>query len=104
MPEKRKYKERAKYLIKAVSERRRRLRQTVVDYKGGKCQICGYDKYVGSFDLHHKGDSPKEFGLSSRGLTRSWSKIKKESDKCILLCANCHREVHAGVTQLPKET
>ena len=76
----------------------------VVEYKGGECVICGYKKYVGAFDLHHKEDSPKEFGLSERGMTRSWEKIKKESDKCVLLCANCHREVHGGVTQLPKET
>lgn len=76
----------------------------VVEYKGGKCKICGYNKYVGAFDLHHCKDSPKEFGLSVRGLTRSWEKIKKEANKCILLCANCHREVHGGKTQLPKET
>ena len=87
----------------AVSKRRRRLKEMVVEYKGGKCIICGYKKYVGAFDLHHKDEKTKTFGLSTRGLTRSWGKIKAEADKCILVCANCHREIHGGITQLPKE-
>ncbi len=76
----------------------------VVEYKGGKCVICGYKKYVGAFDLHHTSGKIKAFGLSTRGLTRSWEKIRAEADKCILVCANCHREIHGGVTQLPKAT
>ena len=104
MPEKRIYADRAEYLIKAVAKRRRKLKQMIIEYKGGKCVLCGYNKYAGAFDLHHTGDSKKEFGLSMRGLTRSWGKIKQEADKCILICANCHREIHGGVAQLPKET
>jgi len=104
MPDKRTYADRAKYLTEAVSRRRRKLKEMVVEYKGGKCVLCGYNKYVGAFDLHHRSDSKKEFGLSTRGLTRSWEKIKSEADKCILVCANCHREIHSGVTQLSKET
>ena len=103
MPEKRTYADRQKYMIEAVSKRRKKLKEMVVQHKGGKCMICGYNKYMGSFDLHHFGDSKKEFGLSTRGLTRSWEKIKKEADKCILVCANCHREIHGGITQLPKK-
>lgn len=76
----------------------------MIEYKGGKCEICGYDKYKGALDLHHRNKSEKEFGLAMQGLSRSWEKMKKEADKCILLCANCHREVHGGVTQLPVET
>jgi len=71
------------------------------EYKGGKCMICGYTKYPGSLDFHHLDPKQKEFGISVRGLTRSWEKIRKEIDKCILVCANCHREIHAGITQLP---
>lgn len=99
--EARTYADRAEYLKRKVSERRRKLKQMLVEYKGGKCVICGYDGYPGAFDLHHKGDSPKSFGLSMNGITRSWEKIKAEADKCVLLCANCHREVHGGITQLP---
>jgi len=104
MPDKRTYADRREYLKKAVAERRKKLRKLVIDYKGGKCQICGYKKFIGAFDLHHKNDSVKEFGLSAKGLTRSLDKTKKEADKCILVCANCHREIHGGYTQLPKET
>ena len=102
MPEKRTYADRAQYLIKAVANRRRKLKEMVVKYKGGKCVLCGYSKYAGAFDLHHKDDSRKSFGLSTRGLTRSWKRIKKEADKCILVCANCHREIHGSVTQLSR--
>jgi len=73
----------------------------LVVYKGGKCIICGYSRHFGAFDLHHTGDSPKSFRLATDGLTRSWEKTKAEADKCVLLCANCHREIHGGVTQLP---
>ena len=97
--EKRKYAERAEYLIKAVARRRRRLREMALEYKGGKCVFCGYAKYSGALDFHHL--SNKSFGLSERGLTRSWKKICEELDKCILVCANCHREVHAGLLIAP---
>lgn len=98
--EKRTYADRAEYLKKAVTERRRKLKQMVVEYKGGACAICGYKKYVGAFDLHHLDSTKKDFGLSTRGLTRSWKKIKEEADKCVLVCANCHREIHGGVAEI----
>ncbi len=75
-----------------------------IKYKGGKCTICGYDKYVGSLSLHHRNPKEKDFGLSVRGLTRSWTKIQTELDKCTLLCLNCHMEIHGNIMQLPEET
>ncbi len=66
--------------------------------------ICDYDRCPGALDFHHRDPKQKEFGLSDRGLTRSWEKTKNEIEKCVLICANCHREVHAGITQLPKAT
>ena len=73
-----------------------------VAYKGGKCVFCGYKKTIAALDFHHVDEKTKDFGLSQRGLTRSWKRIKKELDKCILVCANCHREIHSGVLQLPE--
>lgn len=102
MPEKRTYADRAEYLRKAVSERRKKLRRLAREYKGDKCAICGYSRCEDALDFHHIDPSKKDFGLSLKGLTRSWEKIKIEIEKCVLLCANCHREVHAGITQLPK--
>jgi len=104
MPDKRTYADRAEYLRKAVAERRKKLRQMARESKGGKCMICGYKWYQGALDFHHRNSKQKDFGISFRGLTRSWEKIKKEIEKCVLVCANCHREIHAGITQLPKET
>ena len=103
MPDKRTYADRAEYLKQAVTKRRRKLRAMTVEYKGGKCILCGYKKCHWAFDLHHVNGAEKGFGLSARGLTRSWEKIKQEANKCILVCANCHREIHAGIVQLPRE-
>lgn len=103
MVEKRTYRDRAKYLIGAVAKRRRKVKVMAVAHKGGKCCICGYHKYIGALDLHHIDSKTKKFGIGDKGYTRSWDIIKREVDKCILVCANCHREIEAGITQLPKE-
>ena len=67
----------------------------IVELLGGKCEICGYDKCVAALDCHHKDPVTKSFGLGMGGLTKSWEKLKAEALKCRLLCANCHRELHA---------
>ena len=97
----RKYADRREYLIAAVQKRRKILRQKALAYKGDRCELCGYDKCPEALEFHHPDDSEKEFGVSSRGYTRSWEKVREEIDKCILLCANCHREIHAGIAALP---
>jgi len=98
MKDKRKYADRSEYLKAAVIKRRKTVRQKAIEYKGGKCQLCGYNKCKEALEFHHL--SKKSFGISQKGYTRSWKKVKDELDKCILLCANCHREVENGVTQL----
>ena len=102
--EKRRYADRAAYMVKAVDKRRKLIRKMSVEYKGGHCEICGYSKCNNALEFHHRDSSAKDFGISAKGYTRSWEKVKVELNKCILLCANCHREVEAGITQLPKET
>jgi len=104
MHETRTYAERADYIKKAVSKRRRKIREMAVKAKGGKCQVCGYATWQGSLEFHHLDPKKKDFSISVDGTTRSWERVRNEIEKCILLCANCHREVHAGVTQLPVET
>lgn len=79
-----------------VQKRREKLKQMSIEYKGGNCQMCGYKKCSNAMEFHHLNPLEKDFALSHRGLTRSWDKIKIELDKCILLCANCHREIHAN--------
>jgi hypothetical protein len=78
----------------AVSRKRKKLKKDLVEYKGGKCEKCGYNKCVAAMDFHHKDPKEKNFGLSGNGNTQSWEKLTKEADKCLLLCANCHRELH----------
>lgn len=101
--DKRKYSDRAEYLKIAVSRRRKALRQKALIHKGNKCYFCGYKRYEGALEFHHIDEKTKKFGLSEKGMTRSWAKTKEELNKCILLCANCHRELHGGLLQLPAE-
>ena len=66
---------------------------------GGKCSICGYNKYYGALEFHHLDPNIKENGK------QAITNIKKEFlyeelDKCVLLCSNCHREVHANLIQI----
>lgn len=95
------YADRAEYLKQAVKKRRKKIRTMAIDYKGGRCTICGYNKCIKALEFHHIDPNGKDFGISSKGYTRSWKKVQAEIDKCILICANCHREVHDGITQLP---
>jgi 5-methylcytosine-specific restriction endonuclease McrA len=105
MPRKetRTYADRAVYMREAVKKRRKKLREMAREYKGGKCQICGYKKCSRALSFHHLDPHKKDFTISAKGLTRSWTKLQEEIDKCILLCVNCHMEVHEGITQLPIE-
>ncbi len=103
MPYKRTYADRRDYMIMAVAKRRKKIKAMAVSYKGGKCMICGYDRCVDALDFHHTNPKDKEFGLGIGGLTRAWKRVQKEADKCILVCSNCHREIHAGITQLPQD-
>ena len=59
---------------------------------GSACSICGYNKSIAALDFHHTDPKEKDFGIAQIG-TWTWSKIKQELDKCILVCANCHREL-----------
>ena len=90
-------------MIKAVAKRRRKVREMAVSHKGGKCNLCGYDRCLEALEFHHLDPSQKDFAISQRGHSRSWERVRKELDKCVMLCANCHREIHAGL-QLPQAT
>ena len=70
-----------------------KTKQKLVAYKGGKCEICGYNKCLRSLTFHHIDPSKKDFIISA-GYGNSFEKLIKEVDKCQLLCHNCHNEVH----------
>ena len=74
-------------------ERRKKRKNRAIEYKGGKCNICEYNKSPSALEFHHIDPSLKDNKFSIL-ISMSWDKQKEELDKCILLCANCHREVH----------
>ena len=76
----------------------RKTKEKLIEYKGGKCQICGYNKCTSALEFHHLDPSQKGFTIS--GGTKSFENLKPEVDKCILVCANCHREIHRGLVDL----
>lgn len=91
---------RRKRSVVATTKRRHKLKQMAIEYKGAKCSICGYEKCKAALEFHHIDPSTKNFGIASQGFTHNWEYLKIELDKCVLLCANCHREVEQGITKL----
>jgi len=66
----------------------------LIELKGGKCSICGYNKCNRSLSFHHKNRSTKLFGFSLNILwSKKWEDLVNEVNKCDLLCANCHMEI-----------
>lgn len=78
---------------------RARNKTKIHTYLGGKCVICGYNKCSDALDIHHIDPSTKCFDLSS-AYHLSFTSLVEEAKKCVLLCSNCHRELHAGVAKL----
>lgn len=73
---------------------RRNMKLQAIKMLGGKCSICGYNKCVDALEFHHRNPKEKEFKLGS-GNTMSWEEYKNELKKCILVCSNCHKEIHS---------
>lgn len=77
-----------------LSNRKRwQLKLKCISFMGGKCSVCSYDRCPEALDFHHIDPSTKSFEISGR-MSKRWSVIEDELKKCVLLCANCHREEH----------
>jgi hypothetical protein len=83
----------------AVKRCRANLKERAVEYKGGCCERCGYNKCIQALEFHHIDPTQKDFAIGFKGHTRSFTKVKLEIDKCLLLCANCHREEHSSIRE-----
>lgn len=88
-----------------VAECRRNNKMKLVEYKGGKCEVCGYNKPIpGAYNFHHIDPNEKDFGVSTMtGMSRGIKKLKKEVDKCMLVCSVCHAEIHHAIEQTKLE-
>lgn len=89
----------------SAKERQKAFKVKCVTYKGSKCMLCGYDKCLAALEFHHLNSPDKDFSIAKSWPLGFKEKVIKELDKCVLLCANCHRETHnisdLGETQTP---
>lgn len=80
---------------KSVVSWRKKTKIKLIEYKGGKCMFCGYKKCIEALDFHHINPKEKDFTIS--GKSWGFDRLKKESDKCVLVCNRCHTEIHSGL-------
>jgi hypothetical protein len=80
-----------------VANRRRTIKAVLVEEAGGECLLCGYSTCLRALSFHHLDPTTKAFGIALHGSARSLERARAEARKCVLLCANCHAEVEAGV-------
>lgn len=75
---------------------RKKRKEDLIAYKGGRCEICGYNTCTAALEFHHRDPTVKEFSIGSkRGFQkRTWEEEIKEVNKCDLLCSNCHKTLH----------
>lgn len=91
-------------MSKAISEIRTNRKQELVNVLGGKCQICGFNSFLTALEFHHEDPSQKKFDVSpANNNNKNIIDTMEEVKKCFLLCANCHRGVHSGELEPPKE-
>ena len=86
-----------------VKEWRHNTKQKLIEALGSCCQICKYNKSNSALELHHIDPNEKDFTFARYmgSCVKPWKNLAEEASKCILLCANCHREVHDGSAELP---
>ncbi len=76
--------------------KRQHIKDTLVSEHGGKCKICGYSRHRGALQFHHRDPSQKDYHVAQTGI----HKARKEAKKCVLVCSNCHMEIHAGLVTI----
>ena len=79
-----------------TKEARKALKKKCLEFKGNKCEKCGYSKCMEALEFHHLDPTQKEFEISGSN-SKNWNKIVNELKKCLLVCSNCHREIHSNL-------
>jgi transposase len=85
----------------AVARRRRKMKSILVQEAGGVCRICGYGRSMRALHFHHVEPSEKRHEINARGVALALEALRREAQKCVLLCSNCHAEVEEGLACLP---
>lgn len=86
-----------------IKKWRRNTKKRMIESMGGKCCVCGYDKCDSALAFHHLDPNEKDFSFgATRANPTNWKTIVAELRKCILVCHNCHSEIHEGITEIPK--
>lgn len=81
-----------------VRTARKNTKLKAIEHMGGKCMKCGYNKSIRALQFHHLDPLQKDFQISGPGNIR-WERVKEELKKCILVCSNCHAEIHEEIEQ-----
>jgi hypothetical protein len=87
-------------LGEAVTRRKQKLKRMLVDEAGGCCAVCGYDRCIINLHFHHVDPKQKSFPMTM-AIGKSIATFRKEAKKCVLVCANCHGEIEAGLIESP---
>ena len=96
---KKQYREDNKEDITAKQGARRAARQLeIFEYKGGACGHCSSREvgYLGMYDYHHIDPTTKLHAIATM-IDGPMDRLYAEVDKCLLLCANCHRKEHINL-------
>lgn len=87
-----------------VKRWRRNFKTRMVQAFGGRCACCNYNRCQDALQFHHLDPNKKDFRLGRiRANPRSWESILDELRKCVMLCANCHQEVHRNMRVIPND-
>jgi hypothetical protein len=84
----------------AVTRRHRKMKRLLVEEFGGGCAVCGYARCLGNLHFHHVDPATKSFEIQM-GLGKALAAYRAEAGKCVLVCANCHGEIEAGLIPSP---
>lgn len=88
-------KNKAHQSYQSQKERGLKRKVEIVREFGGRCSLCGYRKNLAALTFHHQNPKDKNFKLDMRSLSnRKFSQISNELKKCVMVCHNCHSEIH----------
>jgi hypothetical protein len=87
-------------IAEAVTRRLQKIKRTLVEEAGGRCCVCGYDDCIINLHFHHVDPKKKSFPMTV-AIGKSIATFRKEAKKCVLVCANCHGEIEAGLIPCP---